>query len=230
MALKGRAFMAIWHDIAEAGEAEYNVWHTRQHLPERLGVPGFLVGRRYVDWRLDNQRYFTLYEGLTLETFSSQDYRARLNNPSAWSFRTQPNFLNFSRSACVLSASVGRGVGGAMATVRVNLADGAGLIADFEAAAEKLAFRFAALDGVTGAHLGVAAPDTTRVKTRESELRHQTGEEIFDAVVMVEGIGRGEVEGAMGAVDSVLCEAVSIRSTQSAVYDLAYLLRAEDIS
>ena len=49
MALKGRAFMAVWHDIASTREAEYNTWHTRQHMPERLGVPGFLVGRRYVD-------------------------------------------------------------------------------------------------------------------------------------------------------------------------------------
>ena len=47
MALAGRAFLAMWHDIAEAGDAEYNAWHTRQHMPERLGVPGFRVGRRY---------------------------------------------------------------------------------------------------------------------------------------------------------------------------------------
>ena len=35
--------MAVWHDIAEAGEAEYSAWHTNQHMPERLGVPGFLL-------------------------------------------------------------------------------------------------------------------------------------------------------------------------------------------
>ena len=43
MALKGRAFMAVWHDIAPAGEAECNTWHTREHVPEHLGVPGFLA-------------------------------------------------------------------------------------------------------------------------------------------------------------------------------------------
>src|SRR4051812_9744541 len=89
MALRGRAFLAIWHDIASAAEAEYNVWHTRQHMPERLGIPGFLVGRRYVDWNLKDQRYFTLYETVKLETLSSDDYRARLNNPSPWSMRVQ---------------------------------------------------------------------------------------------------------------------------------------------
>jgi hypothetical protein len=228
MSLKGRAFMAVWHDIASEGEAEYNTWHTRQHMPERLGVPGFLVGRRYVDWSLDNQRWFTLYETVKLETLSSEDYRARLNNPTNWSNRNQPNFRNFGRSACVLSASVGRGIGGALATIRLDLSEGT--LADFEAAAEKLAHRIAALDGVVGVHLGVAAPDTTRVKTRETELRAATGEEVFDAVVMVDGTGRRELEAIMPTVREMLREAVQIRSEQSAVYDLAYLLTAEDVA
>jgi hypothetical protein len=228
MALKGRAFLAIWHDIASAGEAEYNVWHTRQHMPERLGVPGFLIARRYVDHNLDSERYFTLYEGATLETFSSDGYRARLNNPTAWTTRNQPNFLNFVRSACVLSATLGRGIGGALATIRLNLSDGSA--ADFEAAADKLAGPMLALDGVTGVHMGVAAPDTTRIRTRESELRRQTGEEVFDAVVLVEGVGRREVQGSMDAVHAMVQEAVGVVSKQSAVYDLAYLLRAEDVA
>jgi hypothetical protein len=228
MALKGRAFLAIWHDITSAGEAEYNVWHTRQHMPERLGVPGFRVGRRYVDRSRDAQRYFTLYEGATLETFSSDGYRARLNSPTAWSTRNQPNFLNFARSACVLSATLGRGIGGALATIRLTLSGGGA--ADFEAAAEKLAGRIFVLDGITGVHLGVAAPATTRIRTREAELRHQTGEDVFDAVVMVEGIGRCEVQGTMDAVHAMVHETVAVVSEQSAVYDLAFLLGAEDVA
>ena len=156
MALKGRAFMAVWHDITEAGEAEYNTWHTRQHMPERLGVPGFLVGRRGVNWSLQHQRWFTLYETKTLEVLSSEDYRVRLNNPTNWSNRNQPNFLNFARSACITSASTGIGVGGAHATIRLNVEEGQ--ITDFEAKAGKVAHYVAAMDGVVGAHLGVAAP------------------------------------------------------------------------
>jgi len=228
MALRGRAFMAIWNDVASAAEAEYNVWHTRQHMPERLGVPGFRRGRRYVDRNLDNQRYFTLYEGRTLETFSSESYLARLNNPTSWSIRTQPNFLNFARAACVLSATIGHGIGGALATVRLNLAKGS--VVDFEAGAEKLACHIVALDGITGAHFGVAAPDTTRIKTRETELRHQTGEDVFEAVVMVEGIGRREVAGAMDAVHVMIRATIEVVAEQSAVYDLAYLLTAEDVA
>jgi hypothetical protein len=228
MALKGRAFLAIWHDIADSGEAEYNVWHTRQHMPERIGVPGFLGARRFVDRALSKHRYFTLYEAVTLETFSSDAYRARLNNPSRWSNRTQPNFLNFARSACVLMASIGRGTGGAMATIRLDLKDGA--LADFEANAETLAHRFGAIDGITGAHFGVAAPETTRIKTRETELRSRTGEDVFDAVIMIEGIGRHEVEAAMTTVRGLVAGSFSVTAELSAVYDLAYMLTALDVA
>ena len=228
MALRGRAFMAVWHDIAEAGEAEYNTWHTRQHMPERLGVPGFLVGRRGVNWGLTHQRWFTLYETRTLEVLSSEDYRVRLNNPTNWSNRNQPNFLNFARSACITSASTGIGVGGAHATIRLTLEEGQ--ITDFEAKAGKIAHYAAAMDGVVGAHLGVAAPDTTRIKTRESELRAKTGEDIFDAVVIVDGVGRRELDAVMPQIQALLQNELKIASEQSAVYDLAYLLTAEDMA
>jgi hypothetical protein len=70
------------------------VAHGRAHARARQHA-GFLAGRRFVDWNLDRYRYFTLYEGKELETFSSAEYRRRLNNPTEWTFRMQPNFLNF---------------------------------------------------------------------------------------------------------------------------------------
>ncbi|MGO4287372.1 hypothetical protein AB4Y99_24670, partial [Bosea sp. TAB14] len=46
MGLKGSAFLAIWHDIAEGGHEAYIEWHTREHMPERLSIPGFRTGKR----------------------------------------------------------------------------------------------------------------------------------------------------------------------------------------
>lgn len=227
MALKGRAFLAIWHDIEPAAESEYSNWHTRQHMPERLGIPGFLVGRRAVDWKRTHQRWLTLYETRTLEVLSSDAYRARLNNPSHWSNRTQPTFRNFARSACIVTASIGLGIGGALCTIRVGLAED-GFVA-FEANAERLAHRFAALGGVTGVHFGVAAPQITRVQTRETELRASTGEDVFDAVVLIDGVGRRELEPLMPQISSHLKEVLSVRSEEAGVYDLAYMLAATDL-
>jgi hypothetical protein len=227
MPLRGRAFLAIWHDIEVSSEPEYSEWHTRQHMPERLGVPGFLVGRRGVDWDLQFQRWFTLYETRTLEVLSSDDYRARLNSPTHWSNRTQPTFRNFARSACILAASTGHGIGGAMATIRLSMTENA--LAGFEAAADGLAHRIAVLDGVCGVHLGVAAPQTTRARTRESELRASTGEDVFDAVVLVDGVGRRELDQVLSDVKKLLDTELDTTAAQSAIYDLAYLLTAEDL-
>src|ERR1700738_1478143 len=119
MTWHGSTFLAMWNDIVPAGEAEFNLWHTREHMPERVGIPGFLVGRRYVDWSLGKYRYFTASEGHALGVFNSPAYRARLNAPTEWSRRIQPYFRNFLRAACQIVASTGSGVGGALLAARV---------------------------------------------------------------------------------------------------------------
>jgi hypothetical protein len=217
--------LAIWHDIAEAGEADYNRWHTRQHMAERLGIPGFLCSRRYAGPDLKKERYFTFYEAATLEVFNSDGYRARLNTPSAWSMRTQPHHVNFVRSACMVGATVGRGYGGAMGTVRIESLGSDR--ADFEAAAEPMAATLLAMDGVTGVHVGFSMPSVTNVRTEETRLRKDTSEGVFAAVIMVEGIGRNAVEQVMPKVQSVIRAVGSPVLGPATVYDLAYLLLPE---
>jgi hypothetical protein len=225
MALKGAGFLAIWHDIQAEAEPDYNAWHTREHMPERLGVPGFERGRRWVDRNLTLHRYFTVYEGRTIDVFGSEAYRARLNAPSAWSLRVQPHFTNFVRSACRTIVSVGTGIGGAVATVRLGFTPGTGK-GDFSARSHALAYEIMPLDGVTAVHIGYADPGVSRVQTAESDLRKLTGEEVFDALVMIEGIGRPELERALPRIESLLTPAAGVASKASAIYDLAYLLNA----
>lgn len=57
VALRGTAFLAIWNDIAPDAEAEFNRWHTTEHMPERLWTPGISIGRRYVDPDASHSRY-----------------------------------------------------------------------------------------------------------------------------------------------------------------------------
>ena len=81
MAPKGRAFMAIG-TTSPAQEKPNATAGTHSTCPSDWVCRGVLVGRRYVDWNLDHQRWFTLYETKTLEILSSEDYRVRLNNPT----------------------------------------------------------------------------------------------------------------------------------------------------
>ena len=227
MPLTGSGFMVIWHDIEAAGEPDYNRWHTREHMPERLGVPGFEQGRRLVDWNLHKHRYLTLYEARTIDVFGSEAYRARLNSPSAWSQRTMPYFTNFVRSACRIAISVGKGIGGAMATIRLSF-ESPSAKAELSAASHELASRILPLEGVTSVHIGLAEPSVTHVKTNESALRERTGEELFDAVVLVDGIGRRELELVMPRVETAIIAQPGVASRAAAVYDLAYLLSADE--
>ena len=80
MALLGNSALAIWHDIAEGGEADFHVWHSAEHMPERVGLPGFNRGRRCV--AVDAApRFFLLYEVDSLAVLTSRPYLARLDDP-----------------------------------------------------------------------------------------------------------------------------------------------------
>ena len=48
MALLGTGVLAIWNNIAPGWENEFLEWHVKEHIPERIGVKGFLRGRRYI--------------------------------------------------------------------------------------------------------------------------------------------------------------------------------------
>ena len=47
MALRGKGALAIWNGIADGVDADFIEWHVKEHMPERVGLPGFLSGRRY---------------------------------------------------------------------------------------------------------------------------------------------------------------------------------------
>jgi len=67
MSLAGQGAVAIWHDIAPEGRSDFYAWHGREHMPERVGIPGFLRGRRYI--ALDGApEFFNLYETAARET------------------------------------------------------------------------------------------------------------------------------------------------------------------
>ena len=115
MPLAGAAFLALWNDIARDREAEYDRWHTREHVPERVGVPGFRGARRYVNRARSAHRYFTLYEIDDLAVLDGAAYAALLREPTPWSQSMRPEFANVLRAPCTIVASEGEGIGGALA-------------------------------------------------------------------------------------------------------------------
>ena len=226
MALKGLAFMIMWHDIAAPADAEYNKWHTRQHMPERLDHPGFLRSRRGINRGLDNQIYFTCYEGETLEAFVSPDYSRSLNNPTDWTRQVAPHFRNFLRMACQVLRTGGRGAGGGLVTSRFDLPDGV----DEAAAVAKLAPALDALEDdarVTAVHVAGARPDFSNQKTSETELRPAMHEKPFQLVVFVETIGLPEATSLAPELEAAIAGA-GFGDQIVQPYDVAYTLERRE--
>lgn len=117
MALFGKAALAMWWDIAPAHRAEFEDWHSHEHFPERLSIPGFLRGSR---WSNAGEGYFILYELEAYETLTSPHYLKRLNDPTPWSTKMMPHHRNMVRSQCRVLDSYGGGIGGSLLTVRFS--------------------------------------------------------------------------------------------------------------
>ena len=105
MSLAGQAVVAIWNGIAPEGRAEFYEWHNREHMPERVGIPGFRRGRRYIA-KYGTPEYFTLYEADSADVLVGQDYLNRLNNPTPWTQRVPPTFFrDTARGICRVKLS-----------------------------------------------------------------------------------------------------------------------------
>jgi hypothetical protein len=102
--------MLLSFDVMPEAISEHDDWHTHEHLPERLSIPGFLRGTRWVALR-GATRYLVLYEVKELATVTSPAYLERLNNPSAWTASMMPHYRNMSRGFCLVTGSFGLGIG-----------------------------------------------------------------------------------------------------------------------
>ena len=102
--------MLLTFDIVEEAIAEHDDWHTHEHLPERLSIPGFLRGTRWVA-TFSAPRYLVLYEAERLETLASPAYLERLNNPSPWTQKMMPHYRGMTRGLCSVISSHGHGMG-----------------------------------------------------------------------------------------------------------------------
>ena len=126
--------LAIWHDVEAAIGDDYERWYFREHLPERLGVPGFLAGRRY-EAVSGTPRFLTYYEATRPDIFVSKTYMDRLNNPTPWTTEVLRHFRETNRTVCRRTWEAGEIRGAWGVVLRV---DRSGEKED-EAAAERVA-------------------------------------------------------------------------------------------
>lgn len=89
----GTGLLVVWTDVAPEFEAEFNRWYDSEHVPQLLGVPGFLSGRRYqaVDGK---PKYIAIYELADENVLKGDAFREVRENPTSWSKKIIPQFRN----------------------------------------------------------------------------------------------------------------------------------------
>jgi hypothetical protein len=173
--------LAIWHDCAAAGRADYERWYMEEHLPERVGPPGFRFARRYEGIEAGRE-YFTFYETERPDVLASPAYLERLANPTPRTRAIMPHFASMSRTVCQKRAHFGQMTGSIALTVAVEGPPEAG--AALEGGMADLQ-KLAGLPGVCALQLWSAVPELATGSTPESELRGGADESVA-AVLLVE--------------------------------------------
>jgi len=207
MSLAGEGVVAIWNGIRPEGRADFFEWHNREHMPERVGIPGFVRGRRYdaIDARPE---FFTLYETRSAAVLSGPDYLARLNAPTEWTRRATAHFTDTARSLCRVALSLGSAVGGWMMTWRYE---------DDHPDLERKLRELASAPGIVGVHWCIADRAASGIETEEKKGRPKNAVPAF--VLMVEGAGdREPLEAA--------CNGISIRGAERGLYRLQHLIES----
>jgi hypothetical protein len=104
------ALLALWNDVDPQHEADYNEWHAREHVPERLTVPGIGWALRYAHCGgIDSPRYLTLYGLRDAAVTDSDAYRRLLAEPTPASRKMRSTLRNISRWICTLDVNDGIG-------------------------------------------------------------------------------------------------------------------------
>jgi hypothetical protein len=220
----GRAAVAMWWEIWPEMKAEFEDWHSHEHMPERLRIPGFLRGTRWIA-QSGGPSYFVLYEVAELATITSGPYLERLNDPTPWSRKMMPHHRNMVRSLCRIRASFGGGLPHALATVRLSPAArrGGPLRKWIIGAIGVLPQR----KGLTGAQLLESQP-MPGAPTAEQQIRG--GDAKADWVVLVSGYDAEAVKAVLDnqlSADALVAQGASLAVTRG-LFRSAYSLISKE--
>ena len=220
MPLAGKGMLLTSMNIDPSDEAEFNRWYDREHLEERVAIPGFLEARRYVAHD-GNPKYLCLYSTATFDVLDSPAYRKALTNPTAWSTATLARFKNMIRAVARITISRGIGRGAALGIVRLRPP---------EASAEKLRAALfdqldpAALDGIISMHLIENDPVLSKPITDDPKVSDPGSGDWF---VLIDATNVDVVPAAMARfIDNIALKPLVITS---GVYRLMWDLAKSDL-
>ncbi|OSM94877.1 hypothetical protein AU506_13795 [Lonsdalea populi] len=127
MTVTPNGMLLVATDVAAQDEADFNQWYDREHVEERVRIPGFLAGTRYQALQ-GGRKYLGLYKTTSLDCFTSPSYQAAFSHQTAWS---QTNLLRMRdplRRVCAIVAVTGCGTGSHLSLLSLAPAEEGALI------------------------------------------------------------------------------------------------------
>jgi hypothetical protein len=217
--------MLLSFDIAVEAQLEHDDWHSHEHLPERLAIPGFLRGSR---WQAlaGGPAYFVMYEVGELGVLSSPAYMDRLNHPSPWTAKMMPSYRDMRRGLCEIVARAGHGLGGFGLLLRFG--------ADAHGQASLCGWLAADVMSALPAQTGLASTLLFRsalqaASTVEQRIRGQDA--AVDWALLVTGFARSRVEAlATGVLSPSALERRGASDVTSGTYQLVHCLSKRDLA
>lgn len=218
MALLGKAVLGVWNEVDPAVEDSFNDWYVREHIPERVSVPGMLRGRRYRA-ATGTPRYMAMYEAVTLDVLTSGHYRWQLDHPTPWTSYVMPRFRLAQRGICDVVASAGAGIGGVATVIHFTAED------RFRSWLETCVTGLPNMPQVLAAHAWRGSPTEPKSPTTELALRAAPDRGV-EWVLMIEASTEADVVRARDAVlDGDLEGNGSSEARVYPVYHLLYCLQ-----
>lgn len=227
MALSGSAVLAIWNGIKPEAEDEFVSWHVREHIPERVGLPGFRRGRRYVAVS-GHPKYFNFYETDDTAVLSSPTYVERLNAPTSWTRSVVSNFTDTSRTVCAVSFTHGLGDGATIMTLQLSTTLPREV---FARNLDELASRLMAEPGIIGAHLLEGDANAGGQATAEKALRDRP-DETASWILLIEGVDAERLAALDhdGLLSDALATAGASADLRKGLYSLQYSLAQNQVT
>jgi hypothetical protein len=117
MPLRGKGMLIVFNEVKARDERDFNEWYNREHIDERVNLPGFRRARRYVAVR-GTPKYLATYECDTVGDLAAPGYLALLANQTPWTQAVMARFTQFNRMTLRVQVDLTHGIGGAVAAVK----------------------------------------------------------------------------------------------------------------
>jgi len=231
MSLLGSAVLVNWGGIIPDKEEDYNQWHSKEHMPERISLPGFLRGYRAIgiEGTNLNHKYFMMYEAKNKEVFVSKEYLERLNNPTEWTKEILSNYISPSRTICSVISSKSIGSGNFILTVRF-LDEQFNKNHDLEQLKVFIS-KVTEFQNITGMHFIVGDKSFGQMNTEEKKYRSSQGkqDQIISQAIILEGL---KLDSLKTALDHLI-QKFSIKENDRTIfnfYTCQHILTKQDFS